>query len=280
MKRLIVPLLVLVGCAASGPLAPKAIKLNNEGAKALQADDLEHAEAKLGLALEYNPRFTEAWVNLGLVEMRRGDLVRARHDFRRAIELNPDLPAPFHGMGLLEERVGALEHAEKSYRAALKVDPGFAPARVNLGRLLFARRAYDAAREQFLRLTEVAPSVPEGWLGLIESMLRLGREHEADALLDRAREAAGERPQLLILVARRLLRQGDAASALAVLEPITRDANTSTQAAAYAWMAVVHASQGDLERSHAAARLALDRDPQNAVARYALDLRTNLASAQ
>ncbi len=264
------------GCASTAPLAPKAIALNDQGAKALQEDDLEHAEAKLGLALEYNPRFTEAWVNLGLVEMRLGHYEVARRDFRKAIELNPDLPAPFHGMGLLEERVGDLEKAEKSYREALKVDPGFGPARVNLGRMLFARHEYDAAREQFLRLTEVAPEVVEGWSGLVESMLRLHREHEADAILDQAREKLGERPQLVMLVARRLLREGDAPSAIAALDPITRDGNPKIQAAAYAWIAVAHAAQGDIEASQSAAKRALALDPHNEVAVYATKVRTNV----
>ena len=264
------------GCAATAPLAPKAIALNDQGAKALQADDLEHAEAELGLALEYNPRFTEAWVNLGLVEMRLGHFEKAHHDFRKAIELNPDLPAPFHGRGLLEERMGELEKAEKSYREALKVDPGFGPARVNLGRLLFARHEYDAAREQFLRLTEVAPNVVEGWSGLVESMLRLHRDHEADALLDQARDKLGERPALVLLVARRLLRDGDAPAAIAALDPITRDGNPKIQASAFAWIAVARAAQGDIEASRTAAHKALELDPKNDVALYAMNVRTNV----
>jgi len=264
------------GCGTSGALAPKAIALNAKGAEALTIGDLEHAEAELGLALEYNPRFTEAWVNLGLVEMRRGHVNVARHHFRRAIELNPDLPAPFHAMGLLEERASDLEKAEKSYRAALKVDPGFGPARVNLGRLLFARQDYERAREQFLRLTEVAPGVVEGWSGLVESTLRLKREHEADEILDRARASLGERPQLVLLVARRLLRQGNPPAAIEALAPMTQNANASLQAAAYAWLAVARAIEGDVEASRAAAQEALDREPHNEVAQFAMGIRTNV----
>jgi tetratricopeptide (TPR) repeat protein len=272
----IVALACATGCAAT-PLAPKAIALNDRGARALQSDDLEHAEADIGLALEYNPHFTEAWVNLGLVEMRLGNFIKARAAFHKAIELNPDLPAPFHGRGLLEERMGEIQKAELSYREALKVDPGFGPARVNLGRILFARRDYDGAREQFLRLTEVAPNVVEGWSGLIESLLRLHRDHEADALLDHAREKLGERAPLVILVARRLLREGDAAAAIAALEPITRDdGSPKIQATAYGWIAVARAAQGDIEASQGAAKKALAIDPQNEVALYASRVRTNL----
>jgi predicted Zn-dependent protease len=142
--------------------------------------------------------------------------------------------------------------------------------------MLFARHEYDAAREQFLRLTEVAPDVVEGWSGLVESMLRLHREHEADEILDHAREKLGERPQLVMLVARRLLRQGDAPSAISALDPITRDGNPKIQAAAYAWIAVAHAAQGEVEASQSAAKQALALDPQNDVARYASRVRTNV----
>jgi Tfp pilus assembly protein PilF len=267
---------LVCGCAAKGPLAPKAIALNDQGARSYAADDLEHAEAELGLALEYNPRFTEAWVNLGLVELRLGNFEKARHHFRRAIELNPDLPAPFHGMGLLEEKLGDVEHAEKSYRAALKVDPGFGPARVNLGRILFARRDYDRAREQFLRLTEVAPQVVEGWTGLVESLLKIGRTDDADAALDRAREKLGERPELVLLVARRLLRHGDADAALVALQPMTHENKTETRANALAWVAIAYAVRGDVVQCRDAASRALALDPHNEVARYASTAHTNL----
>jgi len=259
----------VTGCATNAPLPPKAVALNDEGAKALAADDLEHAEAQIALALEYNPRFTEAWVNLGLVELRRGRLDAAERDFRKAEELNPDLPAPFQALGLLEERRGRLDKAEERYRDALRVDPGFGPARVNLGRLLFGRQAFEEAREQFLRLTQVAPSVVEGWTGLCEALMRLGRTHEADEILDDAREKLGERPQLVLLVARRLLRQGEVEAALAALAPITRESNDDMAAAAWAWTAVANAEKGDAHAARDAADRALRLDPQNRVASYA-----------
>ena len=260
---------LVIGCAGNAPLPPKAAELNDQGAKALADDDLEHAEAKIALALEYNPRFTEAWVNLGLIELRRGRITEAEHDFRKAEELNPDLPAPFHALGLLEERRGRLEKAEEDYRAALRVDPGFGPARVNLGRLLFARQAFAEAREQFLRLTEVAPQVIEGWTGLCESLMRLGRTHEADEILDQARDKLGERPQLVLLVARRLLRQGEIDAALAALGPITHDQNDAMASAAWAWTAVANAQKGDASAARTAAERALSLDPQNRVALFA-----------
>src|ERR1700730_13816419 len=97
----VLPILLLpalVGCVHPAPLPAKAIELNRDGAAAMATGDLEKAEARIALALEYNPRFTEAWVNLGIVEMDRGNFARAHHDFIKARDLNPDLPAPHHAL--------------------------------------------------------------------------------------------------------------------------------------------------------------------------------------
>ncbi len=262
--------LVLSACAHNAPLPPKAIALNRDGAAALAQGDLETAEARIALALEYNPRFTEAWVNLGLIELRRGNFERALADFVKARDLNPDLPAPHHALGLLAEARGEPRQAEAYYRAALHVDPGFAPARSNLGRLLFARGELEEAREQFLRLTQVAPEAREGWTGLVESLLRLGRAEEAEQVLLRARVRFGPTPPLELLAARVLLRQGAFADARRHLEPLTRVGDDQQVSAALAWLAIACIGEGDTRGATEAAQRAASLDPSDGVARYAL----------
>src|SRR5438477_12452953 len=93
-----ISLATTIACAHPAPLPAKAIELNRQGAAAIAGGDLEKAEARVALALEYNPRFTEAWVNLGIIEMTRGNFERARVDLVRARDLNPDLPTPHHAL--------------------------------------------------------------------------------------------------------------------------------------------------------------------------------------
>ena len=262
--------LTLAACARSVPLPPKAIALNRDGAAALAEGDLETAEARIAVALEYNPRFTEAWVNLGLIELRRANFERALADFVKARDLNPDLPAPHHALGLLAEARGELRQAETYYRAALHVDPGFGPARSNLGRLLFARGELEEAREQFLRLTQVAPDAREAWTGLIESLLRLARPEEAEKVLLRARARFGPTPSLELLAARVLLRQGAFADARRRLEPLTHVGDDQQVAAALAWLAIARIGEGDARGATEAAQRAASLDPNDGVARYAL----------
>src|SRR5258706_7122296 len=124
-----------VACTRTAPLAPKAVDLNRAGSDVLAAGDLETAEARFALALEYHPRFVEALTNLGLVEMQRGNLARARLHFERARRINADLAQPHHALGVLAEREHRPDVASEHYRDALKVNPAFCPSPPNLRRL-------------------------------------------------------------------------------------------------------------------------------------------------
>ncbi len=274
--RFALPLALLLAasalaCSHAAPLPAQAVRLNRDGAAALAAGDLATAEARIAVALEYNPRFVEAWVNLGLIELRRGNFAVARKHLLHARDLNTDLPAPHHALGLLADKQGHLAEAERHYRAALRVDPGFGAARANLARRLFERGALEEAREQFLRLTEVAPETIEGWLGLVEAHVRLGRLADADEVLVRARQRFGEHPGVVLLEARQMLRREAFAEAEGTLDALTRDTDRAIASAAWAWIGVARLGQGNAEGAVAAAREALLLDEANPVARYAMD---------
>src|SRR5207253_4886921 len=124
----------------------------------------------------------EAVVNQGLVELQRGNSERARELFTRAKRLNGDVAQPHHALGVLAERQARPDEASRHYYEALAVDPGFAPARANLARLLFDAGMLEEALVQFRRLSEVAPDESPAWQGLAETLLRLGRVDEAEAV--------------------------------------------------------------------------------------------------
>lgn len=262
----------LLGCAGTVPLPKKALALNAAGAAALAQGDLSTAEARLSVAIEYSPRFVEAWVNLGYVELRRGNFEQARRDLIKARALNHDIPAPHHALGLLADEQGDGEEAERCYRRALEVDPGFAPARANLARRLFLRGQYENAREQFQRLHEVAPDRAEGWAGEAESLRELGRDAEAERVVDRARGVLGDAPELMLLVARDRMAQGAWSEAEAILARLTGDRDRGRAGAAWAWIAVARVGRGDAEGARQAAEAALAIDRSDPVAVYALRL--------
>lgn len=262
--------LLTSACAREAPLPPKAVLLNTTGAQALARGDLASAEASLSVAIEYSPRFVEAWVNLGYVELRRGSFDQARRDFLRARSLNRDLPAPHHALGVLAEAQGDGPAAEDFYRDALKVDPGFGPSRANLARRLFSRGQYENAREQFQRLREVEPGAADGWAGEAEALLRLDREAEAEGVVAAGRARAGDAPALLLVLARLRLEAGAWDEAEAILAPLTGVDDRARAGAAWSWIAVARAGRGDVEGSREAARAALAANGDDPIARYAL----------
>jgi len=268
----------LLACSRSAPLPPRAVELNQAGVEALATGDLETADARFALALEYSPRFVEALTNQALVELQRGNFARAERLLERAVRLNPDVAQPHHGLGVLAERRRRPDVASRHYAEALRVDPGFAPARLNLGRLLFAAGMVEHARSQFKRLTEVAPEEALGWAGLVESLLRLGRAAEAEACLREARERFPDHVELEVLAARSLIRRGRYEEAIAALSEIAlaRDDNA---VAALGWTAVAELALGRRQRAVWSARRALELEPRDAVAGYALDAALGRRSA-
>ena len=254
-----------VACAGRAPLPAKAITLNDEGAAALAAGQLDVADSRLALALEYNDRFVEAWVNVGVLATLRGDFKGAEHSLRRALKLNPDLPAPHHAMGQLAERRGDKVRAIGHYRAALAVDPGFFSSRANLGRLLFEDGRYQDAREQFARLVEIAPEQVASWSGLCESMLRLGLDDAAADVLARARVRFGGVDSLQVLSAREALRRSEFAFAESLLAPVARS-RSGEAARAWAWIGYARAGRGDPVGARAAVESALTLDASEQVA--------------
>src|SRR5438270_495843 len=89
------------------------------------------------------------------------------------------------------------------------------------------------------------PPLPPKALGLAECLLRLDREQEADDVITRARRRFGDTPEMLMLVARQLLRREAYADAEEILAPLTEDADRPRAGAAWSWIGVARLARGD-----------------------------------
>jgi Flp pilus assembly protein TadD len=268
-RRLLPLALALQACASTPPLPPQAAELNKRGVEALARGDLEIADARFSLAVEYSPRFVDAWTNLGLVEMERGNFRRADQLLRRARRLNPDIPQPHHGLGVLEERQGRADRASTHYREALRVDPGFLASRMNLARLLFQAGWYEQARIEVRKGMEVGADDPNTWTGLAEILLRIGRVEESDQLTVDGLARFPDHPDLVILEARRVLRGGDVTRALGLLLPLSTR-HDPVGVAALGWMATAELARGRPRDAVGAAKMALGLSPDDPVATHVL----------
>ncbi len=243
--------------------------MNRAGVDALAAGDLETADARFSLALEYNPNFVDALTNQGLVELQRGNFERARQLLTRARRLNPDVAQPHHALGVLAERERRPDLASRDYYEALRVDPGFAPSRANLAHLLYDGGRYEDALLQFKRLIEVAPDAVEARAGLAATLLHLERVSEASALVHDALLVFPDSPELAILAARLEIRRGAFEQAVARLSPLTHE-HTDLAVHALSWLAAAELAQGRPSDAVHTAERAIALAPNDALASYAL----------
>jgi len=106
--------------------------------------------------------------NHGLALSRAGRNDAAIAAYRQAVALKPDFADAWNNLGLLLGEMPG--EAEAAFAAAVAASPGHAAARVNLARLLCARRQRQAAAQTLAPVLETARPPAEAWflMGTIE----------------------------------------------------------------------------------------------------------------
>jgi tetratricopeptide (TPR) repeat protein len=77
---------------------------------------LQQAEALLEKAAAIDPKFGEAYLQLGILHSGRGRTEQAIRDYRKAIEVSPQLSEPHYRLGLAYRRAGEESKAEREFR--------------------------------------------------------------------------------------------------------------------------------------------------------------------
>jgi len=148
-------------------IPPQAVDNATWCAKYVNNGDLDQAEARAKLAIEFSPKYAEAWNCRGLVEYRRGHLDLAIDYIKRALAYKNDFAEALNNLGaiLMNER-REYPQAENLFRSALQVDPGYPNARINLGLVLLYQDKGNEARDQYLRCLELDPNTCDCRMGL------------------------------------------------------------------------------------------------------------------
>lgn len=95
----------------------------------------EKAASMYRAALDLDPGYLEAWVNLAAIYREQGKRRLAEPCYEKAISLAGKDPLPFYSYALLLEQSNDIRRAETLYREALSRDPGYEPARARLEQL-------------------------------------------------------------------------------------------------------------------------------------------------
>jgi len=163
---------------------PSAASSFRAGVAAQQRGELERAAAAYRQAIEVDPRYADAYANLGAVLARLGHYDQAVASYERALEINPKLNAARLNLGLAHYRAGALTSAVAMVKAAYAADPSLLQARQLLG-LLLVETDHDAEAIPHLEASaQAAPEEPAILFALGRAYTRLG-DGRAGAVADR-----------------------------------------------------------------------------------------------
>lgn len=151
------------------------------------------AETHLQRALELNPRYAEAHLNLAILLFERNAYAAAREhlrEFNRVVRGNPasfpepaldDLARRHSELAARYRAYGLLEEAEVQLRAAVRLRPAYSDLRLQLVRLLFERQKVEEAAQQVEVLLQQRPEYSEAHLLRGQIELARGRVDEARA---------------------------------------------------------------------------------------------------
>ena len=134
--------------------------------------------------IEKSPDNGRAWMNYGLVQMKRGRYAIAHADFRRASELWPNYPPVHVNLGIATHRLGDTVQADSHFQRAIELDPGYGPGRYFYGRYLVESGRAPEAIESLRTAVDLQPSYAPPKHLLLRLYYLIGSQVEVRSLAD------------------------------------------------------------------------------------------------
>jgi tetratricopeptide (TPR) repeat protein len=198
---------------------------NNQGLLEAAAGQPEQARRDFDRALQLNPHFAEANVNVGNGELAQGrpQEAIARYEqalvdrpnypegyysigkalqsigrnaeaiaaYERALQFRPDYPDAENNLGVALADMGRFSEAVAHYQRAIQSDPAYATAHFNYGNALRSSGQTDAAIREYEEALRLQPDYPDAENNLI---VTLESSHRLPEALARCEAAVRLRP--------------------------------------------------------------------------------------
>jgi len=217
-----------VGCRRNGPTGARAPTTAvpvgartkfDEGVAHLEAGAAQYdaAIAAFRAAIALEPELWEAWLDIGIVELRRARLGEAARTLERSLEIYAS-PEALDALGAVYLRQGKPGRAVALYERALAKQPGDVRIRNALAAALrHADRLDDAEAECRAILGEHAFD-PSAYATLGAIMIDRGQLDLAELLLGKGLARHPDHPLLVTNLGLVALRRGDDQTALALFD--------------------------------------------------------------
>jgi len=165
-----------------------AMYMNNRAAESLVQERMDDAYWWARKALEYDPRFVNAYNTLGVVYQRHGNLPQAEAALRHAARQQPDSTVPLSNLARVLTAMGNDAEAAAVQAQIARMEPYPPFHYFHLGQQAMARGDYRRARALFERELARAPDYHEFHFALASAAAQLGDWRTADEHLRLAME--------------------------------------------------------------------------------------------
>jgi tetratricopeptide (TPR) repeat protein len=166
---------------------------NSDGSP--NSDYMKQARVHLDLLHEkqpQNPEVFEAWADYYAAQ---GNLGAALQEIQKAIAADPKRSESYLNLALLQLRSNLIDQAEPNFKKAAELDPKAMNAQLALGGFYQSRNRLPEAEQQFKHAIELAPKDPTPREALVRLYMAEGRKPDAEALLRQAKADLSDVPE-------------------------------------------------------------------------------------
>jgi tetratricopeptide (TPR) repeat protein len=128
---------------------------NDFGIGLLLQGDLKGAEWAFQQVTKVEPKYVDGWVNVARVRVQEGNPEGAQEYLKKALQLSPDLPRAHFFYGLTLKAQGKYDEALNHFRKTLAAFPRDRVVRNQAGRILFLKRDFRGAIEEFNKVLKI-----------------------------------------------------------------------------------------------------------------------------
>ncbi len=157
---------------------------NNRGVALMEQFKHEEAVKEFQQALNSDPKFASARINLALAYNFLNDSPKALAEARKAVEVAPDSPYAHYALAMALRAEKQNDEALAAFNRVLALDPRDAMANVQAGQLLAQKQQYEQAITAFQRALDNEPYNQTAAYNLAQAYLRSGKRAEGQKYLD------------------------------------------------------------------------------------------------
>ena len=144
----------------------------------------------------------------------------AEKEYKRAIEINPSYATAYHWYSNLLKHIGRNDESATMIRRAHEIDPLSSVISVNVSIMYQLQNNHDASIENSLKIIELDPNFEPAYEYMALSYLKLGRNGEAIAAMEKAAELANRASVVLGGLGNVYAATGKRAEAVAVIREL------------------------------------------------------------